>query len=51
MDELIIFLLSGCIGFVFGYAMNCIFSVAKDADEQVRKLEERKGKESSDNET
>lgn len=51
MDELIIFLLSGCIGFVFGYAMNCIFSVAKDADEQVMKLEERKGKESSDNET
>lgn len=45
MDELIIFLLSGSIGFVFGYAMNCIFSIAKDADEQVRKLEERKDKE------
>ena len=51
MDELIIFLLGGCIGFIFGYAINCIFSVAKDADEQVRKLEERKGKESSDDET
>ena len=51
MDELIIFLLSGCMGFIFGYAINCIFSVAKDADEQVRKLEERKGKESSDDET
>ena len=51
MDELIIFLLSGCIGFIFGYAMSCIVSIAKDADEQVRKLEERKGKESSDNET
>lgn len=45
MDDLIIFLLSGSIGFIFGYAMSCIFSVAKDADEQVRKLEERKDKE------
>lgn len=44
MDELIIFLLSGCIGFVLGYATNCIVSIAKDADEQVRKLEEREKK-------
>ena len=51
MHELIIFLLSGSIGFIFGYAMSCIVSIAKDADEQVRKLEERKGKESSDDET
>ena len=48
MDELIIFLLSGCIGFVFGYAMNCIFSVAKDANEQVRKLEEKITKKKKD---
>lgn len=51
MDELIIFLLSGCIGFVFGFTLSCVMSASKDADEQVRKLEERKGKESSDNET
>lgn len=51
MENFIIFLFSGCIGFVLGYAMSCIFSIAKDADEQVRKLEERKGKESSDDET
>ena len=51
MSDIIIFLLSGCIGFVFGYAMSCIVSIAKDADEQVRKLEERKDKKNSDNET
>ena len=45
MSDIIIFLLSGCIGFVFGYAMNCIFSVAKDADEQAQKrIEERENK-------
>lgn len=44
MDNLIIFLLSGSIGFIFGYAMSCIFSIAKDADEHVRKLEEREKK-------
>ena len=45
MDIFIIILLSSSVGFALGYAMNCIFSVAKDADELVRKFEERKDKE------
>ena len=45
MDIFTIILLSSSVGFALGYAMNCIFSVAKDADELVRKLEERKDKE------
>ena len=45
MDIFIIILLSSSVGFALGYAMNCVFSVAKDADELVRKLEERTDKE------
>jgi len=45
MDNLIIFLLIGCVVFILGFFVSCIVSAAHSADEQARKLEERKDKE------
>ncbi len=45
MDHLIVFLLIGCVVFILGFFVSCIVSAAHSADEQARKLEERKDKE------
>ena len=45
MSDIIIFLLSGCIGFVFGFTLSCVMSASKNADEQAQKrIEERENK-------